>query len=71
MGYGFTDGSVGVHFNDSTTLVLAADNQHFNYISSRRQGMVYVRKNYTVPDNPGKPKSNVYLIKHFESYIMG
>jgi hypothetical protein len=27
MGYGFTDGSVGVHFNDSTTLVLAADNQ--------------------------------------------
>lgn len=27
MGYALTDGSVGVHFNDSTTLVLAADKQ--------------------------------------------
>ena len=28
MGYALTDGSVGVHFNDSTTLVLAADKQY-------------------------------------------
>lgn len=27
MGYALTDGSVGVHFNDSTTLVLSADKQ--------------------------------------------
>ena len=27
MGYALTDGSVGVHFNDSTTRVLAADMQ--------------------------------------------
>ena len=27
MGYALTDGSVGVHFNDSTTLILAADKQ--------------------------------------------
>ena len=32
MGYALTDGSVGVHFNDSTTLVLAADKQ---FVSSR------------------------------------
>lgn len=25
MGYALTDGSVGVHFNDSTTLVLSPD----------------------------------------------
>ena len=25
MGYALTDGSVGVHFNDSTSLVLSAD----------------------------------------------
>lgn len=25
MGYALTDGAVGVHFNDSTTIVLAAD----------------------------------------------
>jgi cell cycle serine/threonine-protein kinase CDC5/MSD2 len=91
MGYALTDGSVGVHFNDSTTLVLAADKQsvvsrllfswgansftwygrHFDYISSRRQGTVYVRKNYTVADYPEEMKSKVYLLKHFEGYIMG
>ncbi|KAH9970178.1 kinase-like domain-containing protein [Lactifluus volemus] len=71
MGYALTDGSVGVHFNDSTTLVLAADKQHFDYISSRRQGTVYVRKNYTVGDYPDELKSKVYLLKHFEGYIMG
>jgi hypothetical protein len=90
MGYALTDGSVGVHFNDSTTLVLAADKQsvapnlsfhwmliafnlchrHFDYISSRRQGTVYVRKNYTVGDYPEELKSKVYLLKHFEGYIM-
>jgi cell cycle serine/threonine-protein kinase CDC5/MSD2 len=91
MGYALTDGSVGVHFNDSTTLVLAADKQsvasrlffywarinllwhgrHFDYISSRRQGTVYVRKNYTVSDYSEELKSKVYLLKHFEGYIMG
>lgn len=27
MGYALTDGSVGVHFNDSTSLVLSPDKQ--------------------------------------------
>ncbi|KAI0090477.1 kinase-like domain-containing protein [Irpex rosettiformis] len=70
MGYALTDGSVGVHFNDSTTLVLSADKIHFDYISSRRQGSVYVRKNYTVSEYPEDLKSKVYLLKHFERYIM-
>ena len=45
--------------------------RHFDYISLRRQGTVYVRKNYTVADHPEELKSKVYLLKHFESYIMG
>lgn len=28
MGYALTDGSVGVHFNDSTSLVLSPDKQY-------------------------------------------
>ena len=32
---------------------------------------MYVRKNYTVTDYPEELKSKVYLLKHFESYIMG
>ncbi|KDQ54388.1 hypothetical protein JAAARDRAFT_135759 [Jaapia argillacea MUCL 33604] len=70
MGYALTDGSVGVHFNDSTTLVLSPDKQHFDYITSRRQGSVYVRKYYTVSEYPEDLKSKVYLLKHFERYIM-
>ncbi|KAI0063902.1 Pkinase-domain-containing protein [Artomyces pyxidatus] len=70
MGYALTDGSVGVHFNDSTSIVLSADKQHFDYISSRRQGTVYVRKSHTVAEYPEDLKSKVYLLKHFERYIM-
>ena len=88
MGYALTDGSVGVHFNDSTTLVLSPDKvyvitssshsvrltrillSHFDYITSRRQGSVYVRKSYTVEVYPEDLKSKVYLLKHFEKYIM-
>ena len=44
--------------------------RHFDYISSRRQGTVYVRKNYTVDVYPDELKSKVYLLKHFERYIM-
>ncbi|KAH9009185.1 kinase-like domain-containing protein [Lactarius hengduanensis] len=66
MVYAPTDGSVGVHFNASTTLVLAADKQHFDYISPRRQGTVYVRKNYTAADYPEELKNKVYLLKRFE-----
>ena len=43
---------------------------HFDYISSRKQGQVYVRKNYSVSDFPEDLKNKVYLLKHFERYIM-
>ena len=43
---------------------------HFDYITSRRQGTVYVRKSYTVEMYPEELKSKVYLLKHFERYIM-
>ncbi|KAH9887930.1 Pkinase-domain-containing protein [Cubamyces lactineus] len=70
MGYALTDGSVGVHFNDTTTIVLSPDKHHFDFVSSRRQGAVYVRKNHTVAEYPEELKHKVYLLKHFERYIM-
>lgn len=90
MGYALTDGSVGVHFNDSTTLVLSPDKQsvvtvtiihltadlaglhhrHFDYITSHRHGTVFARKSHTVDVYPEDLKSKVYLLKHFERYIM-
>lgn len=44
--------------------------RHFDYISARKQGAVYVRKSHTVGDYPDDLKSKVYLLKHFERYIM-
>lgn len=50
--------------------VLIHYDRHFDYISSHRQGTVYVCKNYTVADYPEELKSKVYLLEHFESYIV-
>lgn len=39
-------------------------------MSARNQGAVYVRKNYTIVEYPEELKSKMYLLKHFEKYIM-
>ncbi|QRV75901.1 Serine/threonine-protein kinase [Ceratobasidium sp. AG-Ba] len=70
MGYALADGSVGVHFNDSTSIVLAPNKINLDYISSRRNGAIYVRKNYTMREHPEELKSKVYLLRHFEKYMM-
>ncbi|KAG6857063.1 hypothetical protein H0H87_010028 [Tephrocybe sp. NHM501043] len=70
MGYALSDGSVGVHFNDSTTFVLSPDKHHFDFITSRNQGTVYLRKSHTVEAYPAELKNKMYLLKHFEYYIM-
>ena len=43
---------------------------HFDYTTSRPQGTVYVRKSYTGERYPEELKSKVYLLKHFERYII-
>ncbi|KAL1757547.1 hypothetical protein FB107DRAFT_209260 [Schizophyllum commune] len=73
MGYALTDGSVGVHFNDTTTMILSADKEHYDYITTRHGGQYYVRKSFSVNETPQDKdmKAKVYLLKHFEQYIMG
>lgn len=43
---------------------------HFDVISSRRNGSVFVKKSYTVDEYPEDLQPKVYLLKHFERYIM-
>ena len=43
---------------------------HFEFLSSRRNGVAYVRKNYTVDQYPSELRSKVYLMKHFERYML-
>ncbi|KAJ6539139.1 kinase-like domain-containing protein [Mycena capillaripes] len=78
MGYALTDGSVGVHFNDSTSLVLSCDKIHFDYITPTAEAAgasalgapAAQTSNHTVTTYPSSLKSKVYLLKHFERYIM-
>ncbi|KAJ6629189.1 kinase-like domain-containing protein [Mycena sp. CBHHK59/15] len=77
MGYALTDGSVGVHFNDSTSLVLSCDKIHFDYISPTADASSSALSapsahcvSHTVTTFPPALKSKVYLLKHFERYIM-
>jgi len=49
---------------------MSADKRHLDYMSSRKLGAVYVRKNYPVDDFPKDIENKVYLLKHFERYIL-
>ncbi|KAH8830063.1 hypothetical protein DL96DRAFT_1525428 [Flagelloscypha sp. PMI_526] len=77
MGYALTDGSVGVHFNDSTCMILSPDSVHFDYItpltanSSEGDVATYRRESFAMDDHPEELKAKVYLMRHFEQYIMG
>ncbi|KAH9823432.1 hypothetical protein DFH28DRAFT_359025 [Melampsora americana] len=68
--YALTDGSSGLYFNDGTTMVMAPDRNHFDYIFNRT-GMIYQRKNYTLkPKNyPIELSRKTYLLEYFEDYM--
>ena len=86
MGYALTDGSVGVRYNDSTSIIVSPDKSyvlyanglssssqyysHLDYVAPRRHGAVYVRKNHSADDVPEELAEKMYLLNHFESYIM-
>ncbi|KAJ7068077.1 kinase-like domain-containing protein [Mycena amicta] len=78
MGYALTDRSVGVHFNDSTSLIMSADRINFEYLTptleaanaSALAAPASHSVSYTVDSYPSSLKSKVYLLKHFERYIM-
>ncbi|KAK4705480.1 hypothetical protein P7C70_g731, partial [Phenoliferia sp. Uapishka_3] len=66
--YSLTDGSAGLYFNDSTTMVLSPDKLHFDYTSNRK-GNVYSRRHYTTKNHPDDLERKTYLLKYFEDYM--
>ena len=74
LGYLLADGAVGVYFNDSTKIVLASDNEHFEYIerssssSGRRRDII--RQPHTLSSYPESLNKKVTLLKHFRGYLM-
>ena len=54
-------------------MVSSSPLRHYDYITTRHGGQYYVRKSFSVNDTPQDKdmKAKVYLLKHFEQYIMG
>ncbi|KWU46227.1 Pkinase-domain-containing protein [Rhodotorula sp. JG-1b] len=66
--YSLTDGTAGLYFNDSTTMVLSPDKEHFDYISNRRDN-VYTRRHYSLSVKPTELDRKAYLLQYFEDYM--
>ena len=66
--YSLTDGTSGLYFNDSTTMILAPDKQHFDYISNRT-GNVFVRKHHSLDNRPAELDRKAHLLQFFDDYM--
>ncbi|CAI2177724.1 13175_t:CDS:10 [Funneliformis geosporum] len=63
MGYQLTDGSVGVNFNDKTTLIMSPNGSR---ISST---IIPTRKSYLVASCPKDLQKKMYLLRNFRNYM--
>jgi polo-like kinase 1 len=70
MGFAMTDGTVCVHFNDSTSLVLSPSKQHFDHIAPDADRTHEHRRNYPIGTYPADLKTRVYLLHQFEKYML-
>jgi len=70
VGYVLSDGSIGVHFNDSTKIVLVPGGTHFDYVTRRTQEKAEERTTYHWDTYPEELKKKVTLLRHFKNYMM-
>ncbi|CAG8599930.1 10152_t:CDS:10, partial [Funneliformis mosseae] len=71
MGYQLTDGSVGVNFNDKTTLIMSPNGSNFEYIYNSRisSTIIPTRKSYLVASCPKDLQKKMYLLRNFRNYM--
>ena len=68
--YQLTDGTSGVYFNDSTTMVLSPDQVHFDYIARRQAGQaVAPRTHHTLSEYAPDLDRKAYLLRYFHDYM--
>lgn len=70
MGFAMNDGTICVHFNDSSSLALAPGKQHFDYVHPSDDMLSGQRENHRMDAVPSDLKNKVYLTQHFQSYIL-
>ncbi|KAK9453786.1 kinase-like domain-containing protein [Dipodascopsis uninucleata] len=70
LGYQLSDGSSGVYFNDSTTIVMASNEKVFDYIINTSNRSIVERQRYTVDSYPMELSKKLYLVRHFRAYMI-
>lgn len=65
MGFAMSDGTVSVHFNDSSSLALAPAKSHADYIDERQR-----RRNFAMDAPPSGLTNKVFLLHKFENYML-
>lgn len=76
LGYQLTNGAMGVYFNDSTSIILSADDVHFEYLEYARGTDKTVMNRHAhkmgsgaSTDYPAAMKKKVTLLSHFKNYM--
>ncbi|CAK9787068.1 unnamed protein product [Cutaneotrichosporon oleaginosum] len=64
MGFAMCDGTVSVHFNDSSSLALAPSKKHIEYVDERR------RSAFALASAPDSLANKLYLLRKFEGYML-
>ncbi|KAG4306291.1 hypothetical protein PORY_000279 [Pneumocystis oryctolagi] len=62
LGYQLSNGSIGVYFNDSTTLILSSDEYHFDYIIQSEKN-IFKRRTFTIERFPSEELDKKNLFK--------
>lgn len=71
MGVVLSDGTVSVHFNDSSSVSLSPAKQHVEYLGPPTDSRVQERRNFEAESYPSELKTKVFLLHHFENYMLG
>lgn len=70
LGYKLSDGTTGVYFNDSSSIVLAPDEMTVEYVSyvaiAPNRSHIH---NYQIDNYPESLSKKVYLLKHFRIFM--
>ncbi|KAJ3332232.1 Kinesin-like protein kif9 [Blyttiomyces sp. JEL0837] len=71
LGYQLRDGSIGVYFNDSTSILLAADSIHVEYLYYEpvEDSTRLHRKAFTISQYPQELQKKITLLRHFGGYM--
>ncbi|KAJ3027347.1 UNVERIFIED_CONTAM: Cell cycle serine/threonine-protein kinase cdc5/MSD2 [Siphonaria sp. JEL0065] len=71
LGYQLQDGTIGVYFNDSTSILLSVDGHHIEYLyhESGAEGTRLHRAPHKMTTYPETLKKKITLLKHFGTYM--